>query len=111
MHIAVILVSGAVGVVPTSHHYDDWDAQDGRTSPCTNTIYEYDSRKCPISDWHALVRMLSCLLGVSMCRGNMPCTYIGMVKDRGVQSLKHKARVTKCVCEEQPLASTKMAWL
>ena len=54
--------------------------------------------------------LLSCLLGVSMCRGNMPCTYIGMVKDRGVQTLKHKARVTKCVCEEQPLTSTKMAW-
>ena len=26
VHIAVILVSGALGVVPTSHHYDDWDA-------------------------------------------------------------------------------------
>ena len=55
--------------------------------------------------------ILSCLLGVGMCRGNMPCTYIDMVKDRGVQSLKHTARVTKCVCEEQPLASTKMEWL
>ena len=55
VHIAVTLVSGALGVVPTSHHYDDWDAEDGRTSPCMNTIYEYDSRKFPISDWHTLV--------------------------------------------------------
>ena len=80
MHIAVTLVSGALGVVPICHHYDDWDAQDGRTSPSMNTIYEYDSRKFPM----ACFGMLSCLLGVGMCRGNMPCTYIGMVKDRDV---------------------------
>ena len=55
VHIAVILVSGALGVVTISHHYDDWNAQDGRTSSCMNTLYEYDTRKFPISDWHALV--------------------------------------------------------